>query len=477
MDRAYLLADDRPSRETIYPAATRHREGLDIYVNRAPLALTIAERRPEDQHDRPVMDADIRAHLAERWSRSRPKEAALDYITDGAWRDQRENTRKQKHGAQTGQAARSAANDNVFVRIAGEIRHKALGWRHGAAVDELAAGRAAVLAEYDGHRARIRAGDDSVALGAAFADTLTRHAVLLKVAEPFRARPAMFERLLAERGTIARRDLDGFEAQYVRAREHRRVVSIRAAHARRRETIKARQPEQELNRGEMAPVAESAAMAVPETAHTPMDARQAAWDAYETLKQDWSRYLAAAERAGIHVIYISGCEGLVERIKALAGNPDLIDTSRQSLEHVRGLLDEETVLRREVEEYLGAIEGKLRYRRDVLEVVADELRVTVPGLAGYGDWRKEIDPLAETGRRIQAGREAYGIHLDSIALGAERLERALSTILGKLGEDDEYISEQRQRRRQSEGAVKPDDTEQQTRKPGRQHRKSLGISM
>ena len=168
---------------------------------------------------------------------------------------------------------------------------------------------------------------------------------------------------------------------------------------------------------------------------------------------------------------------MVERIKALAGNPDLIDTSRQSLEHVRGLLDEETVLRREVEEYLGAIEGKLRYRRDVLEVVADELRVTVPGLAGYGDWRKEIDPLAETGRRIQAGREAYGIHLDSIALGAERLERALSTILGKLGEDDEYISEQRQRRRQSEGAVKPDDTEQQTRKPGRQHRRSLGISM
>ena len=295
-----------------------------------------------------------------------------------------------------------------------------------------------------------------MALGAAFPrDTLTRHAVLLKVAEPFRARPAMFERLLAERGAIARRDLDGFEAQYVRAREHRRVVSIGAAHARRRETIEARQ--QELNRGEMAPVAESAVTAAPEIAHTPVDVRQAAWDAYETLKQDWSRYLAAAERTGIHVIYIRGTEGLIERIKALAGNPDLLDTSRQSLEQVLGLLDEETVLRREVENYLGAVEGKLRYRRDVLEVVADVLRITVPGLAGYGDWRKEIDPLAEAGRRIQADREAYGIHLDSIALGAERLEMALSTIHGKLGEDDEYISEERERRRQSEGAVKPDD--------------------
>ena len=38
VDRSFLLADARPSRETIYPAATRHRERLDIYVNRAPLA-------------------------------------------------------------------------------------------------------------------------------------------------------------------------------------------------------------------------------------------------------------------------------------------------------------------------------------------------------------------------------------------------------------------------------------------------------
>ena len=39
VDRAFLLADERPARETIYPAATRHREGLDIYVNRSPLGL------------------------------------------------------------------------------------------------------------------------------------------------------------------------------------------------------------------------------------------------------------------------------------------------------------------------------------------------------------------------------------------------------------------------------------------------------
>ena len=477
VDRAYLLADDRPARETIYPAATRHREGLDIYVNRAPLALTIAERRPEDQTERPVVDTDIRAHLADRWSRSQPKEAALDYITDGAWRDQREKAGKREYGASTGQAARSAANDNALVRIASEIRHKALGWRHGAAVDELAAGRAAVLAEYGGHRDRIRAGDDSVALGAAFGDTLARHAELLKVAEPFRSRPAMFDRLLAERGGIARKDLDGFEAQYVRAREHRRAVTLRAAYARQRETIKARKAEQEPDRGEMAPRSEPAVTAARETAQIPEDAKQAAWDAYEVLKEDWSRYLAGAEKANVHVIYIPGSERLRERMETLARNPDLIDTSRQSLKQVLGLLDEETVLRREVEGYLAAVEGKVKYRRDVLEIVAKDLREKVPGLAGYGDWRKAIVPLVETGRRIQADRETYGIHLDSIPLGGKRVEWALSDIHEKLGKDDEYIAAQKERQSKSEGAVKKDETEKRTHKPGRHHRRSRGLSM
>ena len=83
MDRTFLLADARPARETIYPAATRHREGLDIYVNRAPLALDIADRRADNDREAVVTDTEIRAYLADRWSRSQPKEAALDYMADG----------------------------------------------------------------------------------------------------------------------------------------------------------------------------------------------------------------------------------------------------------------------------------------------------------------------------------------------------------------------------------------------------------
>ena len=38
-----------------------------------------------------VTDTEIRAHLAERWSRSQPKEAALDYMADGIWEERRED--------------------------------------------------------------------------------------------------------------------------------------------------------------------------------------------------------------------------------------------------------------------------------------------------------------------------------------------------------------------------------------------------
>ena len=160
VDRAFLLADERPARETIYPAATRHRESLDIYVNRSPLAFDIAEHRPEDEADMPVTDSDVRAYLAERWSRSQPKEAALDYITDGEWRDAREDAQHRRHGTgETRQETapdREAANDNAIVRIANEIRHAVNGWRHGAAVDAFAAERAEVLAVWDELRERTR---------------------------------------------------------------------------------------------------------------------------------------------------------------------------------------------------------------------------------------------------------------------------------------------------------------------------------
>ena len=43
-----------------------------------------------------------------------------------------------------------------------------------------------------------------------------------------------------------------------------------------------------------------------------------AWNTYSALRQDWSRHLAAADRAGIHAIYVGGYEQLRARMETLA---------------------------------------------------------------------------------------------------------------------------------------------------------------
>ena len=260
VDRAFLLADARPARETIYPAATRHRDRLDIYVNRAPLALDIADRRPDSDRadsdrETAVTDTEIRAWLAERWSRSQPKEAALDYMADGEWQERREEVRwegvRRDAGRSAGETqdgtaevsrARTAANDNALARIARDIRRTAFGWRHARTVAAFADGRREVLAAWDALRERTRVDGDRVALGLEFGETLTRHAALLKQAGTFRARSDEYAALLAERGGIGRRDLDAFEQLHARARRHRRAATMRQVHRARREAD--RMPEQ-----------------------------------------------------------------------------------------------------------------------------------------------------------------------------------------------------------------------------------------
>ena len=359
VDRTFLLADARPARETIYPAATRHRERLDIYVNRAPLALDIADRRADNDREVAVTDTEIRAYLAERWSRSQPKEAALDYMAEGKWEDRRENVREDNSRSireTRGEPleARPAANDNALARIARDIRRTAFGWRHAQAVASFVDGRGQVLAAYDDLRERTRAEGDSVALSGAFQETLTRHAVLLKQAEIFRARPGDFASLLAQRGGIGRKDLDAFEDLHTRARRHRRASTMRYVHRIKREAEqqgiepKRRQGVLPLGVGAVEPAVtvpdgpiqpagpdgdrprnpahapppiETVAMPTerdPDVQPSPVapapsvkepsthTEEQIAWDTYSVLRHDWSRHLAAAERAGVHAIYVKG---------------------------------------------------------------------------------------------------------------------------------------------------------------------------
>ena len=505
-DRTFLLADARPSRETIYPAAMRHREGLDICVNRAPLALDIADRRADNDREAAVTDTEIRAYLAERWSRSQPKEAALDYMADGIWEDRRESAREdilRSPGKAHGEAEdiRAAANDNTLARIARDIRRTAFGWRHAQTVASFVDGRRQVLAAYDDLRERSRAEGDTVALGGAFQETLTRHAVLLKQAEAFRARPDEFASLLAERGGIGRKDLDGFEDLHARARRHRRAATMRHVHRIKREAEQeAQQPKQELRQGELAldggraevtrhadtaardtagvqspdrdatpgrhvdsvPPVEAEdypwALAAPAQEDVPpprpdRDPPRPGWYALcEALQRDWNELIERVQQTGEPLFYAKGYADMIPRIRELTENPDIPAKIRAPMIEALDNHHRDLSARQYVEDHLDAAERHMDTHAS-LQRVAGNLGVPIVKVSDHLGWRQEADRLMAAAETILAGGERYGPHLDNMESGRARVEGELSRLRHVIREDGEYASEVKK----SEPHAKPVD--------------------
>ena len=511
VDRTFLLADARPARETIYPAATRHRERLDIYVNRAPLTLDIADRRADNDREAAVTDTEIRAWLAERWSRSQPKEAALDYMADGIWQDHRESVREDRSrspGEYQGEAGdiRAAANDNTLARIARDVRRTAFGWRHARTVTAFADSRRQVLAAYDDLRERTRAEGDAVALSGAYRETLTRHAVLLKQAETFRARPDEFASLLTERGGIGRKDLDAFEDLHARARRHRRAATMRHVHRIKREAEQeAQQPKPELRQGELAleggraeaprradtVTRDTTGMQAPdrdaaETRHIdtvpPVEAEDYPWvfaaaqedeptperdspkpdwyAPYEALQRDWNELIERVQQTGEPLFYAEGYANIIPRIQALAENRDIPAGTRALMIEALENHQRDLSAHQYVEDFLGAAERHMDAHAS-LQRVADSLGVRIVEVSDQLGWRQQADRLMAAAETILADGEMYGLHLDNIATGRGRVERELSRLRHTIREDGEYASKVKKPEPRSE----PADTREKVEQP------------
>ena len=479
VDRAFLLADDRPARETIYPAATRHREAIDVYVNRAPLALDVADRRADSDRDAPVTDTEIRAHLAERWSRSAPKEAALDYTTDGKWEELAEGMRRGRAAAEghgeIGEAdapARTAANDNALTQIARDVQRTAFAWRHGAAVDAFAAGRQEVVAAWDELRERSRAEGDAVALGDTYRETLDRHAALLRQAEPFRARPEAFAPLLAERARIGRSDLEEFEALHDRARRHRRAATMRQTHRARRKTERQVSPAE--TREDVRPAhvesVEAASLVPPDYLEavpppTDEDLAEAAWEApedpappapepptpdwrsaWEPVIREWNALIDRARQSGTIVFYMKGYAALIPRIQELKENRDVPFDRRESLVPLLENHARQVAARKRVEDFLDAT-GRHGNRRNALEESAGERGVTITQTPDYGRWRGTADRLLQEGETILADR-ICGPHLDRVSSVRKLAEDRVSGLVEAIREDDRQLAEARREARE-----------------------------
>ena len=461
VDRAFLLVDDRPAQETIYPAATRHREALDVYVNRAPLAFDIAEHRSEDEADMPVTDSDVRAYLAERWSRSQPKEAALDYVSGGMWRDAREEA--PRHGRAPGEARqdtagdRAAANDNFRERIARDIRHAVNGWRFGAAVDAFAAERSEVMAAWDNLRARVRDEGEAVALSPAFRETLDRHGALMKQAASFRARPRVpgtrvFERLLSERAGVGDGELQELRDVHARAGSYLRSVTARAARARQKTEGASEQARRD---GEPAPeparqTASDAETASPDrpatrtsrdagadaapvrpTAEAPARSEAPGPDlsraAYRWLRRDWQAHLDRAERQGEHRFDLDGAGALVERIAAFTGSERLAAETRARLGEIVGEYRAHAAARERVRLLLRDVERHwLRYH--AISRRARNLDIDPREQRSWPIWLERNEGLLREGRAILDDPATYRAHIDRIEGGRERLGTEVSRL-------------------------------------------------
>ncbi len=446
VDRAFLLADERPARETIYPAATRHREGIDVYVNRAPLAFDIAEHRPEDEAERPVLDSDVRAYLAERWSRSQPKEAALDYVSDGMWRNARENA--QHHGRGAGEArqgtaeAHAAANDNALIRIAQEIRHAVNGWRHGAAIDAFAAERAEVLAAWDELRERTRDEGDAVALSPAFRETLDRHGALMKQARMFRTRPQVYERLLAERAGIGESELQELHNVHARAGSYRRSVVGKAARERQTDTERSQElakadvpvetparPTEHVAEaqqpGEQEPRPVRPNSAEPDASPS----REHLEDAYRQLRIDWQRHAARAERSGMSPFDLDGAAALIRRIDAFAGNENLPAEPRRRLRALVQRYTRHLEAGARLEAWLEEADRHWQ-RYDSIYRRAHDRDVAPQTLRPFRDWLERNERLLQAGRAILDDPGTYGVHLDRMEDARRQLRDAVSRMEG-----------------------------------------------
>ena len=461
-----------------------------------------------------MTDTEIRAYLAERWSRSQPKEAALDYMADGIWQDRRENVREDRSrspGEAQGEAdedIRAAANDNALARIARDVRRTAFGWRHAQTVASFADGRRQVLAAYDDLRERTRIEGDAVALGGAFQETLTRHAVLLKQAENFRARPDEFASLLAERGGIGRKDLDAFEELHARARRHRRAATMRHVHKIKKEAEQeAQHPKPELRQEELA--LEGGRAEAPRRADTvtrdttgmpspdrdaapdrhfdavpPVEAEDYPWAhaaaaqedvpplrpdldpprpdwyaPYEALRRDWNELIERVRQTGEPLFYAKGYMDMIPRIQALAENLDIPAGTRATMLEALENHQRDLSVRKHVEDYLAAAERHMGTHAS-LRRVAESLGVPIVQISDHLGWRQEADRLTAAAETILADGETYGAHLDNLESGKARVERELSRLRHVIREDGEYASQRKTPEPQGESAETLEKPEQ-----------------
>ena len=281
-----------------------------------------------------------------------------------------------------------------------------------------------------------------MALSPAFRETLDRHGALMKQARMFRARPQVYERLLAERAGIGEGELQELREVHARAGSYRRSVVGKAARERQSETERSQVPAQaevpvETPASPPEPVAEARQPGEGEPRPVrPIPAepdaspsREHSEEAYRQLRIDWQRHAARAERSGMSPFELDGAAALIRRIGEFAGNENLPAEPRRRL---RGLVQRYTrhlEAGARLEAWLDDADRHWQ-RYDSIYRRAHDLDVAPDTLRPFRDWLERNERLLQAGRAILDDPGTYGAHLDRMDGARQRLRDSVSRMEG-----------------------------------------------
>ena len=341
-----------------------------------------------------------------------------------------------------------------------------------------------------------------MALSPAFRETLDRHGALMKQAASFRARPQVFERLLADRAGVGKNEIEEFEDIHARAGKYLRSSASKAAHAARQD---AQHEERGIVEAIAAETAGSAAEPAPEM-HAPSrpveevapgrdrDASSDWRTLYKELQRDWNHLVARSEEPDLPLLLMDGYEPLIHRVGALSEHPDLSERARIVLDELLDYHEDETTARETAERYLDAAERHVETYK-ALERQAGERGVPVGRLDAWPEWREAAEILAATGKAVLANEERYGAYLEAMAIGKSRARLTVEQLRSRLRENRTRAAKPEVRQPRREPAPKQEQgfahilddreklrelrekAEQRERKRGKHMRRSRGLSM
>ena len=310
-----------------------------------------------------------------------------------------------------------------------------------------------------------------LALSPAFRETLDRHRALMKQTQMFRARPQVFERLLAERADIGGREIEELGEVHAQTSSYRRSVAGKAAHA-----------------AELASEQRASSSTAAELAADPEPDAQPDWRTpYKELRRDWNDLVARSEEPDLPLPLMDGYDALIRRVRTLADHPGLSEHARNVLDELLAYHRDEIVARETAEGYLVAAEHHVEAYK-TLERLASERGLPVARLEAWPEWRDAAETLAVTGKAVLANDDRYGAYLDAMTIGKARARLTVEQLRSRLRENRTCTPKPKVRQPRREPTPKqergfahilddPEELRELREKANRRDRRSRGLSM